>query len=172
MCSIQSFSTFCYYAQFGGTYGLTGYSRIYYVIWIIVVYQCLVAVCIGVAGAKFEGLHHVELAYDRIRLNAVTCSKDYIFVADSAPGGGVHIHSWNGQHTQSLPHAQLGLQSCRICAVLYHNFEIDGRRILQLAVGDYGSETVRSLHAYTVSDIQEVSLSDYMKSEDSISFQM
>ena len=81
-----------------------------------------------------------------------------IFVVDSAPGGGVHIHTWSGQHTQSLPRAQLGLRDDDwIWAIHYTDYQNrkskSGDRALQLAVGDYGSETIHSLHAYRVSDI-------------------
>ena len=105
--------------------------------------------CINVS----EGKHHVELTYDPMHFNAVACSMSHIFVADSAPGGGVHIHSWSGQHTQSLSHGQLGLQDYDwIWAINYgYNDFIYGDK-LQLAVGDYNSETVHSLHAYKVSD--------------------
>ena len=88
-------------------------------------------------------------------------------MADSAPGGGVHIHLWNGQHTQSLSRVQLGLQDYRICAINYigkFDDEDKSRCIaLELAVGDYGSDTVHSLHACRVSDIQEEAfLGDYI----------
>ena len=89
-------------------------------------------------------------------------------MADSAPGGGVHIHSWSGQHTQSLSHGQLGLQDYDwIWAINCYRYG----DILQLAVGDYSSETIHSLHAYRVSDFQvDISLDDNIISEDSISF--
>ena len=111
--------------------------------------------CIDVADEKAEGLHHVELTYDPIRFNAVACNNTGIFVVDSAPGGGVHIHTWSGQHTHSLSHGQLGLRDHDwIWAV-----DCDDDYILQLAVGDYCSETVHSLHAYEVNDFQaEVAL--------------
>ena len=117
---------------------------------------------------QWEGKHHVKLTYDPIHFNAVACTDTYIFVADSAPGGGVHIHTWSGQHTQSLSHGRLGLQDYDwIWAIHCYTFD----DILQLAVGDYRSETVHSLHAYIVSDFQtEIALDDYIISEDSISF--
>ena len=117
------------------------------------------------------GKHHVELTYDPMHFNAVACSESHIFVADSAPGGGVHIHSWRGQHTQSLSHGQLGLQDydwiwAINCFDRYNNDDI-----LQLAVGDYNSETVHSLHAYRVSDFQaEIALGDNLIMEDSTTF--
>ena len=113
--------------------------------------------------------HHVELTYDPIHFNAVACSDSHIFVADSAPGGGVHIHSWRGQHTQSLSHGQLGLQDYDwIWAINHTHFSDD---ILQLAVRDYSSEKLHSLHACKVSAFPaEVALGDYIIMEDSISF--
>ena len=108
---------------------------------------------IFVTGTKgiFEVKHHVELTYPPTHFNAVTCSNGHIFVTDSAPGGGVHIHSWNGQHTQSVSRGQLGLQDHDwIWAINHTPYD----RILQLAVGDYNSETVHSLQAYIVSDFQ------------------
>ena len=102
---------------------------------------------------EWEGKHHVELTYDPIHFNAVTCSECHIFVADSAPGGGVHIHTWSGQHTQSLSHGQLGLQDYDwIWAINCYETDLDNDDILQLAVGDYSSETVHSLHACKVSE--------------------
>ena len=103
-----------------------------------------------------------------MHFNAVACSASHIFVADSAPGGGVHIHSWRGQHTQSLSHCQLGLQYYDwIWAINF--FRYDG--ILRLAVGDYSSETVHSLHVHKVSDFQEeITLDYYIISENGISF--
>ena len=92
-----------------------------------------------------EGLHHVELMYDPIHFNAVTCNQDYIFMADSAPGGGVHINTWSGQHTQSLSHAQLRLQDHDWIWATHCD-----SKILQLAIGDYGSKTVHSLPIYEV----------------------
>ena len=86
-------------------------------------------------------------------------------MVDSAPGGGVHIHTWRGQHTQSLSHVQLGLQDYDwIWAINCYD-------CLQLAVGDYSSETIHSLHAYKVSDFPSaIALGDYIILKDSISF--
>ena len=84
-------------------------------------------------------------------------------MADSAPGRGVHIHTWTGQHTHSLSNQQLGLQKDDLIRAV-HNPDEFGivNPTLQLAVGDYGSETVHSLHAYIVSGIQvEVALGDH-----------
>ena len=119
--------------------------------------------CINVSVGK----HHVELTYDPMHFNAVACSGSHIFVADSTPGGGVHIHSWRGQHTQSLSHGLLGLQDYDwIWAINHTNYD----DILQVAVGDHNSETVHSLHACKVSDFQsDIALDDNI-SEDSISF--
>ena len=101
-------------------------------------------ICIGVSGRK---LHHVELTYDPIRCNAVACNDSHIFVADSAPGGGVHIHTWSGQHIQSLSRHQLGLQEDdTIWAIHYSSPDMT----LQLAIGDCDSGTVNSLHACKV----------------------
>ena len=105
-----------------------------------------------------KGLHHVELTYEPTQFNAVACSEELIFVADSAPGRGVHIHSWSGQHTQSLSHAQLGLQDYDLIWAIHYSEKCNYKhrstdRALQLAIGDYGSETVHSLHACRVSDI-------------------
>ena len=102
----------------------------------------------------WEGKHHAELIYDPIHFNAMACTEDHIFVADSAPGGGVHIHTWNGQHTQSLSHEQLGIQQ-EDCIFAIHYSAPYGNPTLQLAVGDYGSQTVHSLHGCTVGDIQK-----------------
>ena len=113
----------------------------------------------------WEGKHHVELKYSPMHFNAVACSPDHIFVADSAPGGGVHVHTWSGQHTHRLSHQQLGLKEDDwIWAVNYHEKMLCREdRTLQLAVGDYCSETVHSLHACRVSDFQEdVALGDHM----------
>ena len=109
-------------------------------------------------------MHHVELTYDPIRFNAVACNRTGIFVADSAPGGGVHIHTWSGQHTHSLSHGQLGLRDrdwiwATDCD---EDDDDDGNDILQLAVGNYCSETVHSLHAYQVTVFQaEVALHSF-----------
>ena len=92
-------------------------------------------------------------------------------MADSAPGGGVHIHTWSGQHTQNLSHEQLSLQEeDYIWAIQYSQIFRSIEGTLQLAVGDYGSETVHSLHAGKVSDMQEEVLGDHTISEESISF--
>ena len=99
--------------------------------------------------------------------NAVTSNVSHIFVADSAPGGGVHIHTWSGQHTQSLSHGQLGLQDYDWIWAINHTYP----DILQLAIGDCSSETVHSLHVCKVSDFQaDIALGDYIKLEDSITF--
>ena len=118
---------------------------------------------------EWEGKHHVELTYDPIHFNAITCSESRIFVADSAPGGGVHIHTWRGQQTQSLSHGQLGLHDYDfIWAMNYTNSFGDK---LQLAIGDYNSETVHTLHAYNVSDfLAVIALGDNIIIENSISF--
>ena len=92
-------------------------------------------------------------------------------MADSAPGGGVHIHTWSGQHTHSLSRQQLGQQEGDLIQAIHISDDYKNPT-LQLAVGDYGSETVHSLHACTVSDIQEdVVLGDHVIPEESISFQ-
>ena len=103
-----------------------------------------------------QGVHHVELTYVPMHFNAVACSKSHIFVADSAPGGGVHIHTWEGQHTQNLSHGQLGLQDHDwIWAIYYASGHYRGPEdMLQLAVGDYCSNSVYSLNAYKVSDFR------------------
>ena len=96
-------------------------------------------------------MYHVELTYDPMHVNAVACSDDHIFVAESTPGGGIHIHTWSGQHTQWLSHQQLGLQEADwICAIHC----TPAGPSLQLAVGGYGLERVHSLHACRVSDFQ------------------
>ena len=144
---------------------------------------CINFIRISFAGYESEGKHHVELTYDPMHFNAVACSESHIFVADSAPGGGVHIHSWRGQHTQSLSHGQLGLQdydwiwaiNCFSYDVVDDDDDDDDDYyyytcVLQLAVGDYGSEAVHSLHACEASDFQaEIALGYYIKLEDSIS---
>ena len=105
-----------------------------------------------------HGKHHIELAYDPIHFNAVACNYHYVFVADSAPGGGVQVHTWSGQHTHRLSSAQLGLRDPDwIWAINWSYpdmFSGEQRDTLQLAVGDYCSETVYSLHAYEVSEFQ------------------
>ena len=113
--------------------------------------------------AECIGKHHVELTYDPIRFSAVTCSSFHVFVADSAPGGGVHIHTWSGHYIQSLSHKQLGLQEDDCIWAINCNEEFLIRDpTLQLAVGDYGSESVHSLRACRVSAItEEVALSDH-----------
>ena len=85
----------------------------------------------------------------------------------------MHIHTWRGQRTQSLSHEQLGLQEDDWIWAIHCTYDFNEHdQILQLAVGDYGSETVHSLHACRVSNIQEeVALVDHMLGEGSISFQ-
>ena len=93
-----------------------------------------------------EGTHHTELTYDPIHFNAVTCSSDYIFVAEL---GGVHIHTWSGEHTQRLVNDQLGLQYDRPNWIRAINYSINKRttdHILQLVVGDSGTEALSSSH--------------------------
>ena len=106
------------------------------------------------AECPWEGEHHVELTYDPIHFHALACSCDHIFVVDSAPGGGVQVHTWSGQHIQNLSCQQLGLkEEDWIFAV-----HCDDRKVvtLELAVGDYGSQTVHSLRRYTVSNIKKM----------------
>ena len=112
------------------------------------------------AGIQYRGKHHVELTYDPMHFNAIACSNDHIFVAEATPGGGIHVHTWSGRHTQWLSHSQLGLRDDDwIWAIKY----VFADRSLQLAVGDYDLETVHSLHAYRVSGIQnEASFSNRM----------
>ena len=77
-------------------------------------------------------------------------------MVDSAPGGGVHIHTWSGQHTHSLSYAQLGLRDHDGIWAINYSY---GPGTLHLAVGDFCSKAVHSLHKYCVSDFQaEVAL--------------
>ena len=58
--------------------------------------------------SEWVGKHHVELTYDPIHFNAVTYSKDHIFVADLAPGGGsTHPHmEWKAQSKSIISSAR------------------------------------------------------------------
>ena len=98
-------------------------------------------------GSRIVTRHHIKLPYLPALRHAVMCNNHAILVAARYPAA-LHIHSWSGQHLQTLTHQQLGIQEDdEIWAAAYN----DRRQTLQLATGDRYSGRVDRLYSCSVS---------------------
>jgi len=101
-------------------------------------------------GSRIVTRHHIEeLPYYPVDLHAVMCNNNAILVAAWDPAA-LHIHSWSGQHLQTLTRQQLGIQEDDMILAAAYN---DRRQTLQLATDNNVSHRVDRLYSCLVSHI-------------------